>query len=73
VASKLFGRPVQGTRSAQNTGEFPLLFKSHSAIKTDLQMCTKTFQFLAAEFTVEIAQDFNSVIAAVHSENPGYR
>jgi hypothetical protein len=36
-------------------------------------MRAKTFQFLAAEFTVQIAQDFNSVIAAVHSENPGYR
>jgi hypothetical protein len=32
-------------------------------------MCTKTFQFLTAEFIVEIMQDVDSIIAGVHSES----
>jgi hypothetical protein len=68
LASKRFGCPVQRTRSVQNAGECPLFLKSHSATRTTLQMCTKTFQFLTAEFIVEIMQDVNSIIAGAHSE-----
>jgi hypothetical protein len=68
LASKRFGCPVQRTKSVQNAGECPLFLKSHSATRTTLQMCTKTFQFLTAEFIVEIMQDVNSIIAGVHSE-----
>src|SRR5260370_30922985 len=68
LASKRFGCPVQRTRSVQNAREYPLFLKSHSATQTTLQMCTKTFQFLTAEFIVEIMQDVNSIIAGVHSE-----
>jgi hypothetical protein len=63
-----FRVPVQRTKSVQNAGECPLFLKSHSATRTTLQMCTETFQFLTAEFIVEIMQDVNSIIAGVHSE-----
>ena len=66
LASKLFGRPVQRTRSVQNGGECSLFLKSHLASQTVPQMCTKRFQFLAAELVVEIAQEVDTVIAGVH-------
>jgi hypothetical protein len=69
LASKRFGCPVQRTKSVQNTGECPLFLKSHPATRTTLQMCTETFQFLTAEFIVEIMQDVDSIIAGVHSES----
>jgi hypothetical protein len=65
LAAKLFGRPVQRTRSLQNGGECSLFLKSHFASQTVLQMCTKRFQFPAAEFIVEIAQEVDAVIAGV--------
>jgi hypothetical protein len=68
LASKRFGCPVQRTKSVQNAGECPLFLKPHSATRTTLQMCTETFQFLTAEFIVEIMQNVNSIIAGVHSE-----
>ena len=67
LASKLLGRSVQRTRAVQDARECSLFLKSHLASRTALQVCTKSFQFPAAEFIVEIAQDVNSVIARVHS------
>src|ERR1700756_2088076 len=67
LASKLFGRPVQRTRSAQDARECSLFLEPHLASRTALQVCTKSLQFRAAEFIVEIAQKVNSVIARIHS------
>src|SRR5260370_13103188 len=62
LVSKLVGCPVQGTRSVQNAGECSLFLESPLTSRTNLQMCTKGFQFRSAKFIVEIAQDVNSVI-----------
>jgi len=67
LASKLFGRPVQRTRSVQHAGECSLFLNSHLANRAALQVCAKRFQVPAAEFVVQIAQDLNRVIAGVHS------
>src|SRR5260370_21960313 len=67
LASKLLWRLVQRTRSVQDGRECSLFFKSHLASRTALQVCTKSFQFPAAEFVVEIAKNTNNVIARVHS------
>jgi hypothetical protein len=63
-----FRVPYTADEIGARRGECPLFLKSHSATRTTLQMCTKTFQFLTTEFIVEIMQDVNSIVAGVHSE-----
>ena len=55
----------------QNGGECSLFLESHLASRTVLQMCAKRFQFLAAEFVVQIAQEVDTVTAGAHSVASG--